>query len=320
MKRNICTAVLLLAALLLLTGCGETWTPLSAEQMDKALCMEDALLQGDTLTDHGVLFDHGSAEQYNGYLDWWSPEVREYVHGLYGDDALALLEQIADDVAKDNDPIASRNTFVRNRFANTAELGDDAYRFILSDLGLFQAYREKTLIELLRSEETAKRMHCIKRGANDPIRVLLTDGSRYIAIHGKGIRSMGGGDDTKEAVGRAETIWSALVSPCEKDFVLVSDPKAADVIVDMYVSYPFGGRYGPEGKSMTTTAFGCSIYLIAVDLSSDAATERGFEVMPEASISVQQISGTAWSDLPDLKGDADAAAFMETICSWYRDA
>jgi hypothetical protein len=91
MKRNICTAVLLLAALLLLTGCGETWTPLSAEQMDKALCMEDALLHGDTLTDHGVLFDHGSAEQYNGYLDWWSPEVREYVHGLYGDDALALL-------------------------------------------------------------------------------------------------------------------------------------------------------------------------------------------------------------------------------------
>ncbi len=70
---------------------------------------------------------------------------------------------------------------------------------------------------------------------------------------------------------------------------------------------------------MTTTAFGCSIYLIAVDLASDAVTEQGFEVLPEASISVRQISDVAWSDLPELEGDRDAAAFMETVRSWYRD-
>jgi len=320
MKSDLRVIPILAALALMLGGCGETWKPLTAAQMDEALVMEDVLLQGDTLTDHGVLFDHGSVKQYNGYLDWWNPEVREYLRELYGDDALALVEQIADDVAKDNDPIASRNTFVRNRFANTAELDDDAYRFILSDQGLFQAYRARMLTQILRSEETAKRLHRIKRSPDDPVRVLLAEGSRYVAIEGKGIRSMADGDDTTEAVARAKKIWGALVSSYEKDFVLVSDPKAADVIIDIYVSYPFGGRYGPGGKSMTTTAFGCSICLIAVDLASDAVTEQGFEVLPEASISVRRISDVAWSDLPELKGDRDAAAFMETVRSWYRDA
>lgn len=318
MKRSVCAAALILA--LLLGGCGNTWKPLTTAQMDEALCMEDTLLQGDTLTDHGVLFDHGGTQQYNGYLDWWDPEVRDYVRGLYGDDALALLEQITDELAKDNDPIPARNTFARNRFANTAELGNDAYRFILSDLGLFQAYREKTLTRILRAEETAKRMHRIKRQPDDPIRVLLTEGSRYVAIDGKGIRSMTDGDYTKEAVGRAKKIWGALISPYEKDFVLVSDPRAADVVLDLYVSYPFGGHYGPGGKSMTTDVFGCSIYLIAVDLSSDAVTAQGFEVMPEGSISVSHVSSVAWTKMPELKGDADAEAFMETILGWYRDA
>ncbi len=220
MKRNVCTLALLLAALLLLTGCGETWKPLTAAQMDEALVMEDVLLQGDTLTDHGVLFDHGSDKQYNGYLDWWNPEVRGYLRELYGDDALALAEQIADDVAKDNDPIASRNTFVRNRFANTAELDDDAYRFILSDLGLFQAYRARMLMQILRSEETAKRLHRVKRSPDDPVRVLLAEGSRYIAIDGKGIRSMADGDYAKEAAERAKTIWGALVSAYERTLCL----------------------------------------------------------------------------------------------------
>ena len=318
MKRNVCAAALVLA--LLLAGCGETWTPLKTAQMDEALCMEDTLLQGDTLKDHGVLYDHGGEKQYNGYLDWWNPEVRDYVRALYGDDALALLEQIAADEEKEKEPFWSKNTFVRNRFANTAELGEEAYRFILSDLGLFQAYREKTLTALLRAEETAKRMHRVKRQPDDPVRVLLTEGSRYVGIDGKGIRSMTDGDYTKEAVGRAKKIWGALVAPYEKNFALVSDPKAADVVLDLYVSYPFGGRYGPGGKSMTTTAFGCTITLIAVDLGSDAVASQSFEVMPEGSISVSHVSDVAWSQLPELKGDADAQAFMETVRGWYRDA
>ncbi len=320
MKQRLFFLPLLLALALVLGGCGESWTALTAAQMEEALCTEDELLQGNTLTDHGVLFDHGSEKRYYGYLDWWNPEVREYIRELYGDDALAILEEIADDEAKESYSYDSKNLFTRNRFANTAAPDNDAYDFILNDLGLFQAYRTETLTRLLRAEETAKRMSSVKRKPDDPIRVLLTEGSRYVAIDGKGIRSLADGDRTAETVARAKKIWSALTAADQQVFVLVSDPKAADVVLDLYVAYPSAGYYGLGGSSATTEVFGCTITLIAVDLNSDGVAERSFENLPDSTLSVRQVSSVAWMDLPELKGDVDAEAFMETIRSWYRDA
>jgi len=295
-------AVLLLAALLM-TGCSaQKWEPLAAGQMDKALMMEEKLVGTGVMEEHGLLYDHGDNHDYNGYADWWNQGFREFLQAYYGDgiqDALKDLEERAGE----NETPSYRNTATRNRYANLYAKDSDDYHFITSPNGLFQAYRTSVLTKLLYPEKKQT-----QNRKEDPIRVLFVDGSRFIAVDREGAMTIYDAD-RQALVSRAKDVWTRLTAGYPDQFVLVSDPSVADVIIDMYLHYAPAGAYG------RLSVYSSHLYLYALNLSTGDAATGAYENIPGTSVKARVNSSRLWMGIPDI--EESHVPIMDTILSWY---
>ena len=308
MKRKGIILLALLTALLL-AGCGGPvkWEPLTGAQMDQALMMEDKLISRDTLKKNGILFEYTGADSYGGYLDWWNQDVRAFLRSECGSGVDSTLKECEEKVDMDKS-VASRNNAMRSNFIDLRKPNSyyrDYYRY---EYGLFQDYRTTVLKKLLFPSRKQN-----SRNAEDPVRVLLVDGSDCIGVDKKGIMPISAASRS-DIVQRAQEIWAGLTAGHPGDFVLVSDPRAADVIINLYVSYANGGTYGTIPNLITVQS--CHLNLFAISLFTGTVKTERYDNKPGNTVSVRGKATNVWMKLPKL--DEAAVPFMDEILSWFK--
>lgn len=163
------------------------------------------------------------------------------------------------------------------------------------------------------------------RTPGDPIRVLVIDGSQKIATRDSGIMDMywlNGNlrnklhDDISD---RARSVWSGLVGEAVGDAVFwTAYPELADVLLTIDVSYPAAGHY--SGSATQASVFGCKLVVTAENAVTGESISRSFSNMPGSNTKAPIGSTIVWMELPDLRQDTKAAAFVQQLLSWFPDA
>ncbi len=118
---------------------------------------------------------------------------------------------------------------------------------------------------------------------------------------------------------RARSVWSGLFGEAVGDTVFwTAYPELADVLLTIDVSYPAAGHY--SGSATQASVFGCKLVVTAENAVTGESISRSFSNMPGSNTKAPIGSTIVWMELPDLRQDTKAAAFVQQLLSWFPDA
>ncbi len=162
------------------------------------------------------------------------------------------------------------------------------------------------------------------RNPGDPIRVLVIDGSQKIATRDSGIMDMywlNGNLRSKlhdDIYDRARSVWTGLFAEMVGETVRwTAYPELADVLLTIDVSYPAAGHY--SGNATQASVFGCKLVVTAENAVTGESITRSFSNMPGSKTKAPIGSTIVWMELPDLRQDTKAAAFVSRVLQWFPD-
>ena len=177
---------------------------------------------------------------------------------------------------------------------------------------------------LAKLEAFAEGRGHMDRNSGDPIRVLVIDGSQKIATRDSGIMDMywlNGNLRSKlhdDISDRARSVWTSLFAETAGDTVRWTVyPELADVLLTIDVSYPAAGHY--SGSMTQANVFGCELVLTAENAVTGESITCSFSNMPGSKTKAPIGSTIVWMELPDLRQDTKAAAFVNRVLQWFPD-
>ena len=164
----------------------------------------------------------------------------------------------------------------------------------------------------------------IDRNPGDSIRVLVIDGSQKVATRDSGIMDMYWLNGNFRSMlhdnisDRARSVWSGLFAETAGDAVRwIAYPELADVLLTIDVSYPAAGHY--SGNATQASVFGCKLVVTAENAVTGESITRSFSNMPGSKTKAPIGSTIVWMELPDLRQDTKAAAFVSRVLQWFPD-
>ena len=153
-----------------------------------------------------------------------------------------------------------------------------------------------------------------QRQAGDPIRVLVADYSEIIGIDKVGMEDMDR-QYSAQINNRVNDLLKRFFAGEELagQFLLVTDPAQADVILTITTSYPFAGNYGPTGA---VKVYHCYVDVWIWHVGTDDTASFTYQREAENTITASIGATVVWKSLPD-EFDNEVG---RTILTWFPDA